>query len=223
METWRSIARKMETDESIQTDVSIPLSRFHFLEDGEIVVKFARDLFHEKRVVIFGVPGAFTPTCSNSQVPDFEAAYDDIIAAGVDEVYCISVNDPYVMNAWKQHLGVEKVKFIPDGNGFFTRQLGKNVFKSNVGFGVRSWRYAAVINSETAEIIMAEVDQQDNCTTDPYENSTPARVLAYLREVSRIDMREIRELDDRGSDLEELERLERNLILRKSQLKQITE
>tara|TARA_A100001201_G_C4078711_1_gene198229 strand:+ start:899 stop:1564 length:666 start_codon:yes stop_codon:yes gene_type:complete len=220
MENWRSLARQRSEAEPVtETDIAVPLCRFHFLENGEVVEKFARDIFKNRRVVVFGIPGAFTPTCSNSQVPDFEAAYDDIIAAGVDEVYCIGVNDPYVMDAWRKHLGVEKVKFIPDGNGFFTRQFGKSVFKSNVGFGVRSWRYAAVINCDTAEIVMAEEGQTDNCTEDPYENSTPARVLEYLREVPRVASIE-EEYEDQD-DLESLSRLERTLMLRKAQARQL--
>ena len=164
----------------------VPLTRFFIKENGKIVQKTTRDLFLNKRVVVFGVPGAFTPICSNSQVPDYEAAYDDLIAAGVDEVYCVSVNDAYVMDAWRESLGIQKVKFLPDGNGFFTRQMGKNVFKSNLGFGIRSWRYAAVLNgSEEIEIIFNEDGKVDNCETDPYERSTPASVLNYLRETGR--------------------------------------
>ena len=222
METWRSLARQRSEAEPVtETEVAVPLCRFHFLEDGKVVEKYARDIFKGKRVVLFGLPGAFTPTCSNSQVPDFEAAYDDLIAAGIDEVYCISVNDPYVMDAWKKHLGVEKVKFIPDGNGFFTRQFGRAVFKSDVGFGVRSWRYAAVINDgEVAEIVMSEDGQTDNCPTDPYENSTPARVLAYLREVPRVVLEEETEVvEEEQEELMSLSRLERTLMLRKAQAK----
>lgn len=179
---------------------AVPLTRFFVRENGQIVQKTTRELFLNKRIVIFGVPGAFTPTCSNSQVPDYEAAYDDLIAAGVDEVYCVSVNDAYVMDAWRESLGIQKVKFLPDGNGFFTRQIGKNVFKTNIGFGIRSWRYVAVLNGcEDIEIIFNEDGKHDNCATDPYERSTPASVLNYLRETGRPknydDMSE-KEMDD---------------------------
>lgn len=173
-------------EKSIEFSRRLPLARFLFVENGKVVQKSTRDLFLDKRVVIFGIPGAFTPTCSNSQVPDYEAAYDDLIAAGVDEVYCVSVNDSYVMDAWRESLGIEKVKFLPDGNGFFTRQMGKNVFKTNKGLGIRSWRYSAVINgSDDIEVIFSEDGMIDNCQSDPYENSTPAVVLKYLRETGR--------------------------------------
>jgi peroxiredoxin len=175
----------MENNELIQTDFALPLCRFICRENGEFVEKTTRDLFHQKRVVVFGLPGAFTPTCTTSQVPDYEAAYDDLIAAGVDEVYCVSVNDAFVMNAWRDSLGVKKVKFLPDGNGFFTRQLGMNVFKTNLGFGIRSWRYAMVISSETIEVLFAESGRGDNCEQDPYENSKPEKILSYLKEVPR--------------------------------------
>ena len=175
----------MENNELIQTDFALPLCRFICRENGEFVEKTTRDLFYKKRAVVFGLPGAFTPTCTTSQVPDYEAAYDDLIASGVDEVYCVSVNDAFVMNAWRDSLGVKKVKFLPDGNGFFTRQLGMNVFKTNLGFGIRSWRYAMVINADVVEVLFAESGRGDNCEQDPYENSKPEKVLSYLKEVPR--------------------------------------
>jgi len=184
--TIEETAPHPESWKSVEFSRRLPLSRFLLRENGEVVEKTTRELFLNKRVVVFGIPGAFTPTCSNNQVPDYEAAYDDLIAAGVDEVYCVSVNDAYVMNAWRESLGIQKVKFLPDGNGFFTRQMGKNVFKTNKGLGIRSWRYAAVISgSDDIEVVFSEVGQSDNCESDPYENSTPAVVLKYLRETGR--------------------------------------
>lgn len=172
-------------NKSIEFSRNLPLARFFFRENGKTIEKTTRELFLNNRVVIFGIPGAFTPTCSNNQVPDYEAAYDDLIATGVDEVYCVSVNDAYVMNAWRESLGIQKVKFLPDGNGFFTRQMNKHVFKTNKGLGIRSWRYAAVISGDVVEVIFSEDGQIDNCQSDPYENSTPAVVLKYLRETGR--------------------------------------
>lgn len=212
MPTWRERKEFLENHPSVEHSVGLPLARFIFREDGEFVERTTRELFRGKRVAIFGLPGAFTPTCTTSQVPDFEAAYDELIAAGVDEVYCISVNDAFVMNAWKESLGVEKVKFIPDGNGFFTRQLGKNVFKANLGFGVRSWRYSAIIDSDLIEVMFSEEGQKDNCESDPYEMSKPARLLAYLKEVPR---RTELESDDDADSMSELDRLEREIFLNK--------
>jgi len=212
MPTWREKKVSLEDHPTTETHVALPLARFIFREDGEFVERTTRELFQGKRVAIFGLPGAFTPTCTTSQVPDFEAAYDELIAAGVDEVYCISVNDAFVMNAWRDSLGVEKVKFIPDGNGFFTRQLGKSVFKANLGFGVRSWRYSAIIDSDLIEVMFSEKGQVDNCEQDPYEMSKPAKLLAYLKEVPR---RVDPDSDEDQESIDALERLEREIFLNK--------
>ena len=99
-----------------------------------------RDAFAGKKVVLFSLPGAFTPTCSNEQCPAFERLYDDLRAAGADEVYCIAVNDAFVMYQWGKHLGLERVKLLPDGSGHFTRRMGMLIDKDHLGFGLRSWR-----------------------------------------------------------------------------------
>jgi peroxiredoxin len=139
------------------------------------------EMMKDKRVVIFGLPGAFTPTCSDSQLPGFEAAYDDIIATGVDEVYCVSINDAFVMNKWAELQGVTKVKMLPDGNGWFTNELGMIVSKCNFGFGNRSWRYAIVVDTESEiEKAFIEAGKDSNIEEDPYVESTPENVLAYL-------------------------------------------
>lgn len=139
------------------------------------------EVFGGKRVVVFGLPGAFTPTCSSKQLPSYDEFYNDIIGYDIDEVYCVSVNDGFVMKNWFTSLGVEYVKPLADGNGDFTRRLGMLVNKSNLGFGQRSWRYAAVINNGVVEALLAEDGIEDNCETDPYENSTPLEVIEYLK------------------------------------------
>ena len=93
------------------------------------------EIFRDKKVVVFSLPGAFTPTCSTQQVPGFEAAYEEFIKLGIDEVYVLSVNDTFVMRKWMLDQKVVNIKFIPDGNGEFTRQMGMLVDKHNVGFG----------------------------------------------------------------------------------------
>src|SRR5271165_2785565 len=98
------------------------------------------DLFRGKRVVVFSLPGAFTPTCSNRQWPAFELAYEQMRAPGIDEVYCISVNDAFVMHNWAKSLELKNLKLIPDGSGHFTRRMGMRVNKDHFGFGYRSWR-----------------------------------------------------------------------------------
>jgi len=138
------------------------------------------DVFKGKRVVVFSLPGAFTPTCSNSQVPGFDEAYEDILGLGVDEVYCVSVNDAFAMYQWGKQLGVKNVKLLPDGNADFTDGMGMLVEKCNLGFGSRSWRYAMVVLNGKIEWLSEEEGRVDNCETDPYENTTPETVIEYL-------------------------------------------
>lgn len=152
-----------------------------FRENGEFVTRSTSELFDGKRVVIFSLPGAFTPTCSAYQLPGFEEKYADFKALGIDEIYCISVNDGFVMNAWAEDQDIQNVKLIPDGNGDFTDAMGYLVSKSNLGFGWRSWRYAAIVNDRTIEKIWVEEGICDNADTDPYEVTTPDNVLTYLR------------------------------------------
>ena len=152
--------------------------------DDEFVTQNTFDLFRGKRVVLFAVPGAFTPTCSSQQLPGFEEAYDEITSLGVDEVYCVSVNDAFVMNAWFKDAGIEKVKPLPDGNYEFTQGVSSVVEKSNVGFGFRSWRYACVINNNKIEWVGTEEGQRDDADNDAYEESTPDKVLEYLKSSS---------------------------------------
>jgi peroxiredoxin len=133
-------------------------------------------------VVIFSLPGAFTPTCSAYQLPGFEERYDDFIGLGIDDIYCISVNDGFVMNAWAKDQNIEKVTLIPDGNAYFTRSMGMLVNKSNLGFGNRSWRYAAIVDNGIIEKLFIEEGLRDNSDVDPYEETTPDKVLEYVSE-----------------------------------------
>jgi peroxiredoxin len=159
----------------------IPQVEFIFREAGEFVTRTSAELFNGKRVVIFSLPGAFTPTCSAYQLPGFEEKYDEFKALGIDEIYCISVNDGFVMNAWAQDQNIAKVKLIPDGNAYFTRSMGMLVSKSNLGFGERSWRYAAVVDNGIIEKLFVEEGQRDNADTDPYQNTTPENVYSYIK------------------------------------------
>ena len=132
---------------------------------------------------MFGVPGAFTPTCSTFQLPGFEANYKKIRDLGVDEIYVASVNDAFVMNKWLESQNVLNIKAIPDGTGEFTRQLGMLVAKDNVGFGLRSWRYAAVIRNGIIEKWFEEPGRQDNFAEDPYGETSPDNIIGYLESV----------------------------------------
>lgn len=143
--------------------------------------KTTADYFGGKRVVLFSLPGAFTPTCSTYQLPDFEKLAGEFKAEGIDEIYCISVNDAFVMNAWGKSQNLEKVKLIPDGSGEFTRKMGMLVAKDNLGFGMRSWRYAAIINDGIVEQWFEEEGYSDNCDSDPYGVSSPQNILENLK------------------------------------------
>lgn len=138
------------------------------------------DYFKGRRVVLFSLPGAFTPTCSTYQLPDFERLHADFKAHGVDAIYCLSVNDAFVMNAWGRQQGLERVTLIPDGCGEFTRKMGMLVAKDNLGFGMRSWRYAAIVDDGVVEAWFEEPGYSDNCDSDPYGESSPQNILAHL-------------------------------------------
>jgi peroxiredoxin len=163
----------------------IPQVEFIFREAGEFVTRTSTELFNNKRVVIFSLPGAFTPTCSAYQLPGFEEKFNEFKALGIDEIYCISVNDGFVMNAWAQDQNIQHVKLIPDGNAYFTRSMGQLVAKTNLGFGERSWRYAAVVDNGIIEKLFEEAGRQDNAPADPYEASTPEAVLEYVKSTVR--------------------------------------
>ena len=140
------------------------------------------DYFKGKNVVLFSLPGAFTPTCSTYQLPDFEKLFPDFQAQGIDAIYCLSVNDAFVMNAWGRGQELKNVGLIPDGSGEFTRKMGMLVDKDNLGFGMRSWRYAAVVNDGVVESWFEEPGFSDNCPEDPYGESSPQNILAALKE-----------------------------------------
>jgi peroxiredoxin len=163
----------------------IPQVEFVFRENGEFVNRTSSELFDGKRVIIFSLPGAFTPTCSAYQLPGFDEKYEDFQALGIDEIYCISVNDGFVMNAWAQDQNIKNVKLIPDGNAYFTRSMGQLVAKTNLGFGERSWRYAVVVNDRIIEKLFVEAGQRDNADSDPYEETTPEKVYEYVKSTVR--------------------------------------
>lgn len=134
-----------------------------------------------RRVVLFSLPGAFTPTCSTFQLPGFEKNAKAFEEAGIDAIYCLSVNDSFVMNAWARGQNLENVQVVPDGSGEFTEQMGMLVDKDNLGFGKRSWRYAAVIKDGVVEAWFEEPGKSDNHPEDPYGVSSPETVLEYVQ------------------------------------------
>ena len=149
---------------------------FKTRQNNEWVDVNSDDIFNNRTVVVFSLPGAFTPTCSSSHVPRFNQLAPALKENGVDEIICISVNDTFVMNEWKQDQNAGDITFIPDGNGEFTEQMGMLVDKQNLGFGKRSWRYSMLVKNGVVEkmFIEAEVDG------DPFEVSDADTMLDYI-------------------------------------------
>jgi len=140
----------------------------------------SNDVFKGKNIVIVALPGAFTPTCSGTHLPGFEAKYDELKAKGIDEVYCLSVNDAFTMFQWSNRLELKNVKMLPDGNAEFTRLMGMLVKKENLGFGERSWRYSMHVVDGKIQQVFAEAGLMDNCPDDPFEVSDVDTMLNYL-------------------------------------------
>lgn len=140
------------------------------------------EIFARKRIAVFSLPGAFTPVCSTRQCPAYEKHYDALRALGIDEVYCIAVNDAFVMFQWHKHLNLQNIKVIPDGSGHFTRRMGMLVNKEHLGFGYRSWRYSMVVEDGIIERMFEEPGINDaGEDDDPYLLTTPEVMLEYLR------------------------------------------
>lgn len=140
------------------------------------------DLFAGKKVVLFALPGAFTPTCDAHHLPGYEEHYGEFKDAGVDEIYCLSVNDAFVINRWGRSLDVKKVKLLPDGSGEFTKEMGMLVKKNNLGFGDRSWRYSMYAQDGEVKKAFVEEGFSDDCSDDPFEVSDAETMLSALKE-----------------------------------------
>ncbi|MFT6733335.1 MAG: peroxiredoxin [Polaribacter sp.] len=138
------------------------------------------NIFAGKSVIIVALPGAFTPTCSSTHLPGYEGKYEELKSKGIDEIYCVSVNDAFSMFQWAKNLGIEKVKMLPDGNGDFTRLMGMLVKKENLGFGDRSWRYSMHVVDGEIKSQFVEPGLMDNCPDDPYSVSDVNTMLASL-------------------------------------------
>ncbi|HEB26981.1 MAG TPA: peroxiredoxin [Porticoccus sp.] len=139
------------------------------------------EIFKGKNVVVFSLPGAFTPTCSTSHLPRYEELYEEFKAQGVDAVVCLSVNDAFVMYQWGKSQNAENVFLLPDGNAEFTRKMGMLVDKDNLGFGQRSWRYSMYVEDGEINKLFSEPGFEDNCPTDPFEVSDADTMISYLK------------------------------------------
>lgn len=152
-------------------EVTLPLQ-----DDGKWTTVNTRELFAGKTIVVFSLPGAFTPTCSSAHVPRFNELAPVFRSLGVDDIVCVSVNDTFVMNAWQEEQHAEHIHFLPDGNGEFTRGMGMLVDKGAIGFGPRSWRYSMLVRDGVIEKMFIEPDRDG----DPYEVSDADTMLRYL-------------------------------------------
>ena len=159
----------------------IPDVTFRTRRDHVWVDQTSADIFAGKSVVVFSLPGAFTPTCSSSHVPRYNQLVPKFQALGIDEVICVSVNDAFVMNEWQRAQNADRVSFLPDGNAEFTGGMGLLVDKEELGFGRRSWRYSMLVRDGTIEKMFVEPDFEDNCPTDPFEVSDADTMLAYIK------------------------------------------
>lgn len=134
------------------------------------------DLFASKKIVLFALPGAFTPTCSSSHLPRYNELAATFRESGINDIICLSVNDTFVMNEWKKSQKAENITFIPDGTGAFTEGMGMLVDKDDLGFGKRSWRYSMLVNDGIIEKMFIEHDVEG----DPFEVSDADTMLEYI-------------------------------------------
>lgn len=154
----------------------VPHVTFRTRVDNDWVDVTTNELFKGKNVVVFALPGAFTPTCSSTHLPRYNELAPVFMANGVDEIICLSVNDAFVMNAWRQDQEAENITVIPDGNGEFTAGMDMLVDKSDLGFGQRSWRYSMLVKDGVIDKMFIEPNQPG----DPFEVSDADTMLAYI-------------------------------------------
>jgi len=154
----------------------VPQVVFRIRRDHEWVDVNSDEIFNGKTVVVFSLPGAFTPTCSSTHVPRYNQLTPTLKQQGVDEVLCVSVNDAFVMNQWRKEQKANNVTFLPDGNGDFSRGMGMLVSKGDLGFGERSWRYSMLVTDGVIDKMFIEPDLPG----DPFEVSDADTMLEYI-------------------------------------------
>ena len=154
----------------------VPRVVFHTRKDSEWVDVTTDDVFKGKKVVFFALPGAFTPTCSSSHLPRYNELYPVFKDQGVDSVVCLSVNDTFVMNQWQKAEKADDIFMLPDGDVEFTKAIGMDVVKDDLGFGVRSWRYSMYVEDGVIKKMFIEPEKPG----DPYEVSDADTMLKYL-------------------------------------------
>ncbi len=159
-----------------KTGQKVPQVKFQTREGHDWVAKTSDDYFKGKRVALFALPGAYTPTCSSTHLPRYNELYETFKANGFDDVICLSVNDSFVMNSWQEDQGATNLTMLPDGNGDFSSELGFLVDKEDLGFGKRSWRYSMIVNDGVIEKMFIETEQPG----DPFGVSDADTMLKSL-------------------------------------------
>ncbi len=154
----------------------VPNVTFRTRQDHDWVDVTSDDIFANRTVVVFALPGAFTPTCSSTHVPRYNQLAPVFKQHGVDEIVCISVNDAFVMNEWQADQKADAITFLPDGNGDFSRGMGMLVPKNDLGFGDRSWRYSMLVRDGVIEKMFIEPDEPG----DPFGASDADTMLAHV-------------------------------------------
>lgn len=139
------------------------------------------EIFKGKKIVVIALPGAYTPICTSQHLPGYEENFEKFKELGVDKIYCLCVNDAFVMDNWSKDLGLKNVKMLPDGNGEFTRKLGMLVKKENLGYGDRTWRYSMYVEDGEIKKAFVEPRLADNAEEDPFEVSDADTMLGYLK------------------------------------------
>lgn len=167
---------------AIQEGDKLPEATLHMMVDGKPTAVTTAELFGGKKVVVFAVPGAYTPTCSQAHLPGFVVHADDILGKGVDSIVCLSVNDAFVMAHWARSRQIEKVVMLPDGNAEFTRKMGMLVDRSAQGMGMRSWRYSMLVEDSRIAQLFAEPGFCDNPPGVPLERASAQVMLSFLQE-----------------------------------------
>jgi glutaredoxin-like protein len=155
---------------------NVPDVTFRTRQDHQWIDVSSSDIFKDRTVVVFSLPGAFTPTCSSTHVPRYNQLASAFKQAGVDEIVCLSVNDAFVMNQWRLEQKAFNISLYPDGNGDFSRGMGMLVPKTDIGFGDRSWRYSMLVKNGVVEKMFIEPDQPG----DPFGVSDADTMLAYI-------------------------------------------
>lgn len=165
-----------------RTGQKIPQVSFKIRNDDKWETKTSEDLFKSKRVIVFALPGAFTPTCSSVHLPRYNELYESFKSNGIDEVMCLSVNDSFVLNEWKKFEHADNIMMLPDGNGEFSEKMGFLVDKAELCFGKRSWRYSMVVKDGVIEKMFVEPNEEG----DPYGASSAESMLTYLNPEAKI-------------------------------------